>query len=57
MRKATIILAAASLALVSAQSLPWPQGFTYPSSYISKYRNTIKKGDIYIPDETTLSVI
>ena len=35
-------IAAFSAVQVSGKNLPWPQGFKYPSSYLSKWANMVK---------------
>ncbi len=55
--KAVIFCLFAALAASKLTSIPWPVGFKYPSSYVSKWASMVKTGDFYKPDLSTLQVM
>ena len=52
--KAVVLCIFATLAASKVTSIPWPEGFKYPSSYVSKSTNMIPSGTTtYKPDFST----
>ena len=56
--KAVVLSIVAAVSLAGVSGLPWPKGFKYPSSYVSKWTDMVQSGaNTFRPDFTSQQVI